>query len=547
MTAWSLACPDWAARIQAGQSLLPEMPLLLRAEAERAVTIFNRLRLPDVPGRPPLSTAGGDWQRDIVRALFGSWDGTERHIREIFALVPKKNAKTTAGAAIMVTALLMNRRPRAEFIIVAPTQDVSDLAYRQAVGMIEADPVLAAKFHVQEHLKRITYRPTNAFLKVKSFDPKIVTGTKPAGILLDELHVIAEAPDADRVIGQIRGGLISQPEGFLITITTQSERPPAGVFRAELMKARKVRDGVLQAPILPVLYEFPPEVEWRDPANWKMVTPNDGRSITVQRLVPDYHAAVEAGEEELRRWASQHLNVEIGLALLSDAWAGAEHWEPQADPDLTLNQLLRRADVVTVGIDGGGLDDLLGLSVIGRDAITRDWLLWSRAWAHPIVLERRKSEAARMQDFARDGDLRIVARLGDDVEEVADLVADIDRAGLLHAVGLDPVGIGGIVDALAERHITGDRVVGIPQGWRISGAIKTLERKLADGTLRHPGQALMAWCVGNARVEPRGNAVTITKQAAGKAKIDPLVAAFNAAELMSRNPEARSAPSIFLI
>jgi len=382
---------------------------------------------------------------------------------------------------------------------------------------------------------------------VKSFDPKIVTGTKPAGILLDELHVIAEAPDADRVIGQIRGGLISQPEGFLITITTQSERPPSGVFRAELMKARKVRDGVLTAPILPVLYEFPPEVDWRDPANWKMVTPNDGRSITVQRLIPDYHAAVEAGEEELRRWASQHLNVEIGLALLSDAWAGAEHWEPQADRDLTLDALLQRAEVVTVGIDGGGLDDLLGLSVIGRDAVTRDWLLWSRAWAHPVVLERRKSEAARLADFARDGDLRIVGRLGEDVEEVADLVADIDRVGLLHAVGLDPVGIGGIVDALAERYITGDRVVGIPQGWRISGAIKTLERKLADGTLWHPGQALMAWCVGNARVEPRGNAITITKQVAGKAKIDPLVAAFNAAELMSRNPEARSAPAVFVI
>jgi len=86
------------------------------------------------------------------------------------------------------------------------------------------------------------------------------------------LHVIAEAPEADRVIGQLRGGLVSQAEGFLVTITTQSERPPSGVFKNELNKARAVRDGKLDAP-LPILYEFPRDVNWRDPANWTMVTP----------------------------------------------------------------------------------------------------------------------------------------------------------------------------------------------------------------------------------------------------------------------------------
>jgi len=36
-----------------------------------------------------------------------------------------------------------------------------------------------------------------------------------------------------------------------------------------------VRDGKLDAPLLPILYEFPRDVNWRDPANWTMVTPNE--------------------------------------------------------------------------------------------------------------------------------------------------------------------------------------------------------------------------------------------------------------------------------
>ena len=137
---WDFSCQDWEARLQRGVSLVPDLPLD-QAEADRATSVFNKLCLPDVPGTPSMADAAGDWFRDIVGAIFGSLDETGfRHVRDVFTLVPKKNSKTTGGAGIMMTALILNNRPRAEFILVGPTQEVADTAFQQASGMIDADP-----------------------------------------------------------------------------------------------------------------------------------------------------------------------------------------------------------------------------------------------------------------------------------------------------------------------------------------------------------------------------------------------------------------------
>jgi phage terminase large subunit-like protein len=550
------AVPDWAERLAKGQSIAPDIPLD-HVKAARALNIFNKLRLPDVVGQPSLGEAAGEWMRDIVRLLFGSIDERgRRRVAEIFAMVPKKNSKTTGGAAIMLTALLMNERPRAEFVLVGPTQEVADTAFQQVVGMIEADPegYLATRFQVQEHLKTIIDRVRKSKLKIKTFDLKVATGSKPAGILLDELHLMSQMNFATRVVGQLRGGMIANPEAFMVMITTQSDEVPAGVFKQELNYARGVRDGrITKDPrVVPLIYEFPesmqtdPERPWADPANWPMVLPNLGKSITIDRLISDYEVAKEKGEEEERRWASQHLNVEIGLALHDGRWRGADYWLNARDPEqITLESILKRCEVVVVGGDGGGLDDLLGLTVLGRDKITKDWLLWVHAWVQSDVMEKRPEIAERLRDFERDGDLTICEANEStrDIREFCDTIERVFKSGLLPeklGVGLDPYAIGSIIDELASRGIqteaNGGCITGIRQGSALSPATWGMERKLKDGTLWHAGQPLMAWCVGNAKTEQRGNAVLITKQTAGKAKIDPLVAAFNAVMLMSKNP-----------
>ena len=555
---WDLSCVDWADRIRAGKSLIPDLPLI-DSEADMGLAIFDELQLPDVPDTPKLGEAAGDWFRDIVRVAFGSWDPVQkiRFIRDLFVEAPKGQSKTSYGAGLALTVLLMNKRPNATAQFVGPTQSISERAYDQAVGMIELSPVLKTRFQTKDHVKTIVDRLNGSELKVSTFGLEVQTG----GILifahLDEIHVLGRNVHTSKVIRQIRGGLDKTPEGLFLVTTTQSDDAPAGAFKSELHMARKIRDGVYRGKIirstLPVLYEFPDDIakdpaKWQDPNNWPMVMPNLGRSVHLSTLVPDWETEKSKGDDAIRIWASQHLNIEIGIGLKTDAWPGAEFWAQAEDEELTLDELLKRCEVIVVGADGGGLDDLYGLSVIGRERETRDWLSWSHAWCHKSVLERRQSIASRLEDFDRAGELTICEHSGDDIAAIVELIEDIKNRRLLAAVSVDPAGLGEFVEALAAIGITVDEktLIGAPQGFGMMNAIKTAERKLENGTLRHAPSALMDWCVGNVKIEPTATAIRATKQNAGDAKIDPWAALMNAVTVMVRNPEpADGGPSVY--
>lgn len=552
---WTTACPDWERRILAGESLIPCAPLFPDEAAER-LEAFRALRIVDAPGSPTMGEAVRPWFTDFVAAIFGAYDreSGRRAITEFFLLISKKNIKSTGAAGIMLTALLWNWRLSAEFLILAPTIEIANNSFYPARDAVRADDELSELLHVQDHFRTITHRGTGAKLQVIAADSETVAGKKATGILIDELWLFGKRSNAENMLREATGGMASRPEGFTIYLSTQSDEPPAGVFRQKLMYARGVRDGRIKDDrFMPVIYEFPKAMMDRkaylDPANFGITNPNLGASVAVDFLEHELQKAQEGGPESLAGFLAKHLNVEIGLALASDRWAGAEFWQATAAPGMTLDDIITRSDVVVVGIDGGGLDDLLGLAVFGRDRDTRKWLHWAHAWAHKIVLERRKEIAPALRDFAAAGDLTIVDLPGQDVAEVADIVCRLRDAALLpdkQAIGVDAAGIGDIVDELTstERAITPEQIVAIPQGWKLMGAIKTTERKLAGGEIAQCGSGLMNWCVGNAKVEPRGNAILVTKQAAGSAKIDPLMATFNAAQLMSMNPQPRT-PQLF--
>ena len=555
---WSTSCLNWEKRIMAGESLIT-FPPLFPVEAAESLAVFKALRLVDVLNRPTYGEVGRQWVFDFVSAVFGAYDpgpieksptAGRRLIQEFFLLVSKKNSKSSTASGLMLTALIRNWRDSAEFLILAPTVEIANNSFFPARDMVKADEELSDLFLVQEHYRQITHRTTGAVLKVVAADNETVGGKKATGILIDETWLMGKRPNAENMLREACGGLASRPEGFVIWLSTQSDEAPAGVFKQKLDYARGVRDGRIDDNrFLPILFEFPESIlkekKHLDPKFWFVVNPNLGASVDEEFILREFRKAENDGDVSIQGFLAKHLNVEMGLALRSQRWAGSDFWEAAAGP-VSLDLILEKSDVLEIGIDGGGLDDLLGLAVLGREAITGTWLLWTRAWANPIALERRKSEASKYRDFEKDGDLVIVSEIGQDIRQAGDIVRRCDASGLLDRIGVDQAGIGAIVDELeagdekGQGAIEHDRIVGIPQGWRLNGAIKTLERKVAEKTLIHGGQPLMAWCVGNAKVEPRGNAISITKQASGTGKIDPLMAAFNCVALMALNPQARN-------
>lgn len=568
MPTWSTSCVDWEHRIVARESLIT-FPPLFPDEAEAALAVFKSLRVVDLPGQPTFGEVCDEWVFDFVRAIFGAYDAAnaQRLISEFFLLISKKNGKSTIAAGIMLTALIRNWRHSAELLILAPTIEIANNSFFPARDMVRADRELTDLLHVQENIRQITHRITKAYLRVVAADTEVVGGKKAAFVLVDELWLFGKRANADAMLREATGGLVARPEGFVIFLSTQSDAPPAGVFKEKLDLYRGIRDGeIVDTKRLGVLFEFPKAMIERNdhlkPENFYITNPAIDRAISRAKLESMLIDAQRGSREGLVLHLSKHLNVEIGAGFKNNAWPGAAYWPKRRDPELSalrdfdaLLALLDRCEICVIGVDGGGLDDLFGLTALGREKVeteiavkTRDgkttmrrvkrWLSWSHAWCHEGVLELRKSIAPRLRDFADEGDLTIVGDELSDMSDIVEIVQTVLDAGLLGKVAVDPAGLGGFVEALRAIDVTVEsgRLMGVGQGFRLMNAIKTAERQLAAGLWWHAGGGLMDWCVGNVKIEPLATAIRATKANAGDAKIDPWAAAMNAVEAMGTDP-----------
>lgn len=259
------------------------------------------------------------WQRELIDDLFVEDPETGlRRYRTALIGTPRKNGKSTLGAALALYGLFVDDQPGAEVYSVAGDRMQADIVFREAKAMIEAEPALASEVKVYRyHIEHIERR---AVYRVLSADAPRAQGLNPSFTIFDEVHV---QPNEDLWAAMTLGtGFRIKP--LTIGITT------AG-FDMKTLCGRLYEHGkrILSGEIVDPYFFFrwwepdDPFADWTDPAVWAEANPAYGdflQAASFKEAIGD-PAQPTTPENEFRRFRLNQWTTTFEAWLPHGTWA----------------------------------------------------------------------------------------------------------------------------------------------------------------------------------------------------------------------------------
>lgn len=464
------------------------------------------------------------WQaRRIIRPMFGlkGPDGL-RAIRRTFVEVPRKNGKSLLGSGVALKLLFADQEPGAEVYSAAVDKGQASIVYDVGAACCELSPGLSARARIYRgNQKRIVATRTGGFYTVVSADGKRAHGFNSHGLILDELHAWP---------GDYSGSLLealststgSRRQPLIFIITTAGFDRESICFR-EYVRACQIRDGILLAPnYLPVIYEVPRDVDWKDPDVWHEANPNLGVSKKLDYMAEQANRAAQAPAD---------LNAFLRLDLdiwteQKTRWIPPAAWAACAVPGLTFPD----GATITAAVDLSTRTDTTAVSIAwdlpdGRIGVK----------AHVFIPEetatkRESEEHIPYRHFAGLGLCTLTPGNVVDYSAVVAYVQQLGQRANIRQIGFDPWN-GEMFRQ--ELDALGFPTVEFRQGFRTMGE-PTYQFQTAwrSRRLAHDGDELMAWQASNCAVleDPAGN-MKPAKNLSGD-RIDAIVAAIMAVWLL---------------
>jgi len=482
--------------MRAGPKALPPATKLPRMRAQTPssrVVSFCRRFLTHVKGphagRPFVLAR---WQvNGIVRPLFDTLlpDG-RRQYRECYVTMPRKNGKSTLGAALALYLLYADGEPGAEIVSAAADTDQARIVFDVARSMVEASGPL--KDMTQVYQRELVVPATGSRYRVISAEAGTKHGMNLSGAIVDELHVW-DARELYDVLSTSFGAR-SQP---LMAVLTTAGDDEHGICAEVHRRAELVRDGVIENSILlPVIYAAPEEADWQDEAVWRACNPALGSFRFLEEM---REKAREAKEIQARESSFRRLYLNQWGAEAAIRWIPLPAWDAcRADPPAP------RRERVYLGVDLSATTDLTALIVLRPDQDGGMTILASEFWCPEKNMDARaRKDRVPYPLWAEQGYLKPTPGNSVDYSYVEARIHALMGEHDVVEVAFDPWNAR---DAMARLQRDNVPIVAVPQTMaNLTSASKTLETLVLQRKLRHDGHPIMRFCVRNVLPDVDGN------------------------------------------
>jgi phage terminase large subunit-like protein len=287
--------------------------------------------------------------------------------------------------------------------------------------------------------------------------------------------------------------------------------------------------------------------DWTQESTWVKANPNYGISV---KPVDMARKAKEAQQSPagINNFLTKHLNVWVRS---ESTWMPLEKWKACGSAELTPSMFAQYP--CWVGVDLAEVRDVAAIVLLFR--VKHDeWVCFVRLYLPSQSVER--SPVARMSGWVRSGYL--IETDGDtaDFRRMEDDLIGLCEAFLVQEIGFDralaPHMIQNLKHRLAEKvgiDAAEKMVVVVPQvPATLTPAMQFVDKHITSKQLRHDGNPVMEWMIGNvvAKSTGRDGSEVIPAKAGGKDshnKIDGPAALFNAASAAMRYVETAT-PSV---
>jgi phage terminase large subunit-like protein len=492
--------------------------------AERPIKFIEQLcRHPDELGGSPTKIELIEWQRELLRTLFG-WrrpDGRLRY-RRAGVFVPKKNRKSSLMSQL-AQYLATCHAPAQDVFLAANDRLQARTMYRMVRQSVEASPTLSKLLEVVDSRSIIRNRETGKEIRCLSSDSWRNEGLN-GSVILDEIHSFKTSDLVDALIYATRG----TANGLVISISTAGDSRNGVGWRWWSDCQLSIADPKANPTFYGLIYAADPADDFSDPKVWRKANPSMGVAFPEDEFEADYLDA-KTDPRKFSRWLRYSLNVweQADNRWFSnpDDWAACAR-EP-AEP--------LESRPCWIGVDLASNLDLTSVCFAWKEPDGSYYLRWKHYVPEQTVPEREKRDNIPYSTWIRGGWITVTEGARLDHQRIAADLIEFAENHQVAMVGIDPWNAGLIASLLQSAGI---EVQAITQR---TGTLNTpsrlLEGLLVERRLRHSGDPVAAWAANHVAVyEDTTGCIKPDKQKSTE-KIDPIVAAVNALAVASTSSE----------